>query len=380
LSLHVLVLAGGSGTRLWPLSRAARPKHLLPLGSGGHTLLHSTLERVAGIGDDVHVVTAAAQAEACAAVLQEAGLDPSAVIAEPVARGTGPAMGLATGLLVRRDPDALVVSVHADHRVAGAGTYRAAILASAGWAAATGGLATVGLTPTRPATGFGYIALGEQLDAQLWRDPTSRAPTELSTAAGALPAYHAAGFVEKPSAETAERYVAQGDHLWNLGLFAWPAAAFLEELRGADPGLAAGLDEVIEARLGGDEVAAARGYAALRSEPVEPLVMERTQNLTVCRASFTWSDVGSWADLHEARAADGELDVSGNAVDGEALLVDVHNSTVVSRGGRLVTVVGASGLVIVDTPDALLVMPAEESQRVKEAVERLREQGRAELL
>jgi mannose-1-phosphate guanylyltransferase len=137
---------------------------------------------------------------------------------------------------------------------------------------------------------------------------------------------------------------------------------------------------VITARLGGDEAAAARGYGALRTEAVEPLVMERTRKLTVCRASFPWSDVGSWADLHAARAAAGELDSAGNAVDGDAVMLDVRNSTVVSRGGRLVTVVGADGLVVVDTPDALLVMPAEQSQRVKDVVERLRKQGREELL
>jgi len=380
VGLHVLVLAGGSGTRLWPLSRGALPKHLLPLAPGGQTLLRATVERVLGLGDSVSVVTAASQAELCRAELTAAGLGSDAVIAEPVARGTGPALGLAVAWIAHSDPDALIASVHADHRVADAEAYRASVLASAGWAAATRGLATVGITPTAPATGLGYIEIANPVPAASWRSPSAVAPASLQEEARSLPAFAAAGFAEKPSAEVAEGYVAGGRHLWNLGLFAWPASFFLDELRRADAAMAAAIDGIVAARAEGDEATAAQAYAALKTVAVEPLVLERTSRLTVVQAGFAWSDVGSWSDLHEARVESGESDADGNVIDGDAIVLGARDSTVVSRGGRLVAVVGTEGLVVVDTPEALLVVPAAESQRVKDLVERLRAEGRQDLL
>ena len=380
MGLHVLVLAGGSGTRLWPLSRGALPKHLLPLAPGGQTLLRATVERVLGLGDSVSVVTAASQAELCRAELTAAGLGSDAVIAEPVARGTGPALGLAVAWIAHTDPDALIASVHADHRVADAEAYRASVLASAGWAAATRGLATVGITPTAPATGLGYIEIANPVPAASWRSPSAVAPASLQEEARSLPAFAAAGFAEKPSAEVAEGYVAGGRHLWNLGLFAWPASFFLDELRRADAAMAAAIDGIVAARAEGDEATAAQAYAALKTVAVEPLVLERTSRLTVVQAGFAWSDVGSWSDLHEARVESGESDADGNVIDGDAIVLGARDSTVVSRGGRLVAVVGTEGLVVVDTPEALLVVPAAESQRVKDLVERLRAEGRQDLL
>jgi len=154
MGLHIVVLAGGSGTRLWPLSRRSTPKHLLPLARGGETLLRATVDRVIGLGDSVRIVTAVDQVEGCVTALADLKLPDDAFIAEPLARGTGPALGLAAGLIAREDPGALIASVHADHRVSDPAAYRAAVLASAGWAQATDGLATVGLVPVAPVTGF----------------------------------------------------------------------------------------------------------------------------------------------------------------------------------------------------------------------------------
>jgi len=375
VGFHILVLAGGSGTRLWPLSRAGTPKHLLPLGPAGVSLLRATLERVQGLGDSVHVVTAAAQADRCREELVAAGMPGDAVIAEPVARGTGPALGLAVAWLAREDPGALVASVHADHRIGDPAAYRAAVVAAAGWAAGTGDLATVGLTPLKPATGLGYIALGAMRDAALWKRPGG-APEQALVEAQGLPAYRSAGFREKPPAEVAEEYVAGGNHLWNLGLFAWRAPVFRELLRAAAPGVAATVDAVVEKRAQGDEAGATAAYASLDGVAIEPLVLERGAPLTVVRASFSWSDLGSWSDLHAARVESGEVDTAGNVVQGDATAVGAADCTVISRGGRLVTVVGATGLVVVDTPDALLVVPEERAQDVKLVVERLRSAGR----
>ncbi len=379
MGFHILVLAGGSGTRLWPLSRGATPKHLLPLAPGGRSLLHDTVGRVRDLSDSCRVVTAAAQAEQCRAELADFGFAETAVIAEPVARGTGPALGLAVGLVLREDPDALIATVHADHRVGDPDAYRAALVASAGWAATTTGLATVGLTPTKPATGFGYIELGAPRTGTRTA-PSSAVPPEVARQAGELEAFAAARFVEKPPAETALEYVQGGRHVWNLGLFAWPALVFLAELAAADPTLAEALDDIVDQTLDGRIDEAAQSYAALASVPVEPLVLERTTHLTVVRASFPWSDLGSWADLHESRVDSGEGDAAGNIIDGDSVAVGSSGCTVIARGGRLVTVVGAESLVVVDTPDALLVVPADQAQRVKEAVDRLRASGRQDVL
>jgi mannose-1-phosphate guanylyltransferase/mannose-6-phosphate isomerase len=379
VGLHILVLAGGSGTRLWPLSRRSTPKHLLPLAPGGVTLLRATLERVIGLGDSVHVVTAAAQADGCRATLAGLGLPADAVIVEPEPRGTGPALGLAVGLIARDDPDALIASVHADHRVSDSGAYRAAVLASAGWAASTDGLSTVGLVPAAPVTGFGYIELGEPRDPSVWRPPPGT-PQAAAAAASLLPAFAATGFTEKPSVEVAQGYLDGGRHLWNLGLFAWTARRFLEEVRAADAGLASALAEVVDARAGGDDRTAARVYAAQRTQAVEPLILERTRRLTVVQASFGWSDLGSWSDVRDARVADGEVDGDGNLVEGDVVMTASRDCTVVARSGRLVAVAGVEGLVVVDTPDAVLVVPADRSQLVKEVVDKLSTDGRNDVL
>ena len=378
MGLHILVLAGGGGTRLWPLSRAATPKHLLPLGPGGMTLLRATVERVLDLGDSVSVVTARDQAAACARELADL-LPAEAIIAEPVARGTGPALGLATALVKLRDAGALVASVHADARVDDADAYRAAVTASAGWALATHGLATVGLTPPEPSTGMGYIELGDQLPVQRWQPPPGAGET-MAARAAALPAFRAVRLVEKPDAEVALQYLEGGRHLWNLGLFAWPADVLLGEIRVADASLADAVEQTAHAVASGDEATAAAAYARLSPIAVEPLVFERTARLAVVQAAFAFSDLGSWGDLHAARIDAGEGDEAGNVMAGDALAVGATGCTIEARGGRLVVVAGARGLVVVDTPDALLVVPEEQAQRVKEIVERLRAAGRAELL
>ena len=378
MGLHIIVLAGGSGTRLWPLSRRSTPKHLLPLARGGEPLLRATVDRVIGLGDSVRIVTAVDQVDGCVAALADFGLADDSFIAEPLARGTGLALGLAVGLIAREDPGALIASVHADHRVSDPAAYRAAVLASAGWAQATDGLATVGLVPVAPVTGFGYVEVGERRPPELWTSPII--PSSLSVAAAALPAFESPGFTEKPSAEVAQAYVRGGKHLWNLGLFAWTARRFLDELRIADPELSSALDAAVAARIRGDEDEVIRIYGSQSAQAVEPLVLEHTPRLTVVEATFGWSDLGSWTDVHDARVAEGDVDADGNVLEGLVSITAAHGCTVISRSGRIVAVAGIDGVVVVDTPDAVLVVPALQSQLLKEVVQQLRAAGSDEVL
>lgn len=378
MAFHILVLAGGSGSRLWPLSRAALAKHLLPLGPGGVSLLRATVDRVAPLGGTLHVVTEAAQVAGCREALEGSAAASATVISEPCARGTGPALGLAVHQIAQSDPEAVIVSVHADHHVGDDDAYRAAVLAAAGWAVATGGLATVGLTPTSPATGFGYIALGEPLPPDSWTAPGgTAADAVLLAAASALAATSAAGFVEKPDRAQAERYVDGGRHLWNLGLFAWTAPVFLAELANTDPVLDATLRDVVAARAAADEDHAAELYAALAPIAVDPLLFERTAKLAVVRAAFDWSDLGTWADL--AASAAGAADADGNVGSGEVLLVGSRDSYVMAAAGRTVALVGVEGLAVIDTGDAVLVLRLGAEQLVREVVEQLRAEGRVDL-
>ncbi|HEV3124878.1 MAG TPA: sugar phosphate nucleotidyltransferase [Candidatus Dormibacteraeota bacterium] len=379
MSLHVVVLAGGSGTRLWPLSRAAVPKHLLPLGDRGDTLLRETVARVLPLGAPVRILTVATQADACRRALDGLGLDRDAVIAEPAARGTGPALGLAVRWIARDDPDAVICSVHADHHVGDDDAYRAALWAAAGWAVAGDGLVTVGLTPTYPSTGFGYVALGAQRDGAEWVSPGGGRP-DIDAAARTLNTYFAAGFSEKPASDVATRFVEGGSHLWNTGLFAWPAAVFEQEMRAFAAGVDSTLAEVVASRGAGDEDAAATAYRRLDTRAVEPLLLEHSSRLAVVRADFPWSDLGSWSDLRSARSAAGAADGAGNVTAGDVTVLDSRGCLVEAHGGRHIAVVGADDLVVVDAGDALLVMPASRAQAVRDVVERLRAAGRDELL
>jgi len=327
------------------------------------------------------VVTTADQAAACADAI--AGLSdlPISIIAEPTARGTGPALGLATAWIARTDPDAVICSVHADHHVGDDDAYRDAVYAAAGWASATDVMATVGIRPTHAATGFGYIELGPERPAGEWRAPpdSPRITPEVAGRAARLTAHEVARFVEKPSHELAQRFVGDNRHLWNLGLFAWTAEVFTQELWQADPGLAAALDEIVAARAQGADTVARDRYAALTPVAVEPLVMERTGRLTVVCAAFAWSDLGSWPDIHESKLAAGEGDAMGNVVEGDAVTLDSQNCLVAANGGRLVAVVGGEGLIVVDTGDAILIVPAGQAQRVKDLAARLAALGRGDL-
>jgi len=349
-----VVMAGGRGTRFWPLSRAARPKQLLPL-AGGRTLLRETCARLFPLvgPERILVVTNAAQAAASAAELPE--LPAGHIVAEPVGRNTAACAALGVLLAERIGGPGPVALLPADHFIPDADLLRAQLSAAFAHVAANGGAVTFGIPPTRPETGFGYIETGA------------------GAGAGPLPGLR---FVEKPDAATAAAWLAGGRHLWNSGIFVWQSGDFIHALDAHLPGLTARLAPAVAAH-GTDRFAAAlaAAYADCPAVSVDVGVMEKLPAFAVFRAAFRWSDLGSWNAWGELAP---ELP-GGNR--GEATVYAVGASgNIVHAPGRTVALVGVEGLVVVETADALLVCSAEAAQRLKDVIALLESGGRGDLL
>jgi mannose-1-phosphate guanylyltransferase len=339
-----VIPAGGAGTRLWPRSRRATPKHALPLGAGGRTLLRDTYERVRPLSDDVYVITELRQLEIIQSALPE--VNAAHIIVEPLARGTTNAYGLAAMTLAEIDPGAVMLAMAADHVVRGRSAVTRAVRSAVRAAATTGSLVAIGLKPTFPSTGLGYIHApgpGPQGTLKVRR------------------------FTEKPDAATARRFLKRGGYYWNLAWFAWRVEVFLDELKRHAPRHLAGLQKVMAARRAGDEETVRRLYQRLPVEVVDRSVMEKTTRLLLVPADFEWADIGSWAELGDRVQADSR----GNSVEGESVLIDTSDSIVLGER-RLIAAVGLRDMIIVDTEDALLICPRSRAQDVKLVVEALR--------
>ena len=357
MPLYALVMAGGAGTRFWPLSRRSRPKQLLPFAQG-RSLLAATVERLAPLvsPERTLVVTSADVAEAVRAELPQ--LPASNILVEPDGRDTAACVGWTAWRLARSKPAAVMVVLPADHLIPDGAALRSALAGAAATAAARGGLVTLALRPTSAETGFGYLELGEIVGA-----------------AGGRPVHAVKRFVEKPSREHAEEFVAAGHYRWNSGMFAWTVDSIQGAIREHLPELAAGLDNLMaSAETLGDEEAIRRHYPLLPKVSVDFGVMEKAKIVWAVGVDFAWSDVGSWAALLEVSSRH----VAGVAL-GDVVAIDSDGSVLVSEG-PLVAVVGVHDLVVVATRDAVLVVPRDQAQRVKELVAKLRAEGRDGLL
>ncbi|HET9410689.1 MAG TPA: sugar phosphate nucleotidyltransferase [Candidatus Dormibacteraeota bacterium] len=347
-----VIPAGGAGTRLWPRSRRSTPKHTLPLGGGGRTLLRDTYERVRDLSDEVYVVTEARQRDIIASVLPE--VDPRHLIIEPTARGTTNAYGLAALTISDANPDAVMLAMASDHVVRGRTAVRRAVRTALKAATGTGSLVAFGLKPTFPSTGLGYIHAPRP-----GPDGTLRVQR----------------FTEKPDLRTAKRFLRSGGYFWNLAWFAWRVDVFLGELETHAAPHLAGLRKVMRARLAGDDQTASALYARLPVEVVDRSVLEKTDKLLLVPADFEWADIGSWAEL----GARIHADARGNSVQGESVLIDTRDSLVLGER-RLIATIGLEDFIIVDTEDALLVCPRSRAQDVKLVVEALRRAGKTRYL
>jgi mannose-1-phosphate guanylyltransferase/mannose-1-phosphate guanylyltransferase/mannose-6-phosphate isomerase len=337
-----IILSGGSGTRLWPLSRLGRPKQLIAL-SGEETLLQGTARRLAGDGFAPPIVVAGAdQADAIEEQLGDVRL-----ILEPAARNTAPAIALAA---IEAGPHALLLVAPSDHHIEDEEAFRAAIAAGARHAR-EGWIVTFGVAPDRPETGYGYIERAQSLGGG---------------------AHQVARFTEKPDRETAARFLEGGRHDWNAGLFLMRADTFLEQLSKLAPDMLAAAQAAMASaeRKGRRVLPDAGAFAASPSGSIDRVVAERAPRVAVVPVTMGWSDVGSWAALH----AIGDRDERGNVLSGDVVAPDSRNCLVRSDG-PVVVALGVEDLVIVATERAVLVVPRSESQRVAEAIEALKDRA-----
>jgi mannose-1-phosphate guanylyltransferase / mannose-6-phosphate isomerase len=354
--IYPVILSGGAGTRLWPLSRALHPKQLLPLLTS-RTLLQETVVRNAddaGFAAPI-VVCNEAHRFMIDEQLREVGVTSQAILLEPVPRNTAPALAVVAAWLVARDPEAIMLVQPSDHVIGTPAAFHAAVVRGLA-AAAQGRLVTFGIAPSRPEPGFGYIQTGPELDG--------------------VGGVHAVGrFVEKPDAATARRFIDSGVFYWNSGIFLMAAAQYLDELRRfhavihdcCTEAVAGGSADGAFFRLGAD------AFAASPSLSVDHAVMEHTERAAVVPVEMGWSDVGSWQALRDASV----LDEAGNVVHGDVMLEDVHGSYLRSEG-RLVAAIGLTDMIVVSTDDAVLVAKADRAQDVSRLVDRLRQSNRPE--
>ncbi|HEX6307945.1 MAG TPA: sugar phosphate nucleotidyltransferase [Longimicrobiales bacterium] len=334
-----MILAGGVGSRFWPVSTPTRPKQLLPL-AGAEPLLVQTIERIRPLvpAERIRVLTGLALADPIEAAT---GLGREQLLLEPQARGTAPVLAWAAHTLVAVDPDAVMLSLHADHVIAPAAAFRSALERAALLSRTHGRLFTLGAVPTRPETGYGYIAPGAAL-----------------TDDGAV--HEVARFVEKPDRAIAERYVAEGC-LWNTGIFIWPAALLLDELRAHTPEIA----RLLPLLERGDVRAF---FEQVPTLSIDEGLLERSRAVGVLRADFAWDDVGAWDAVGRMRDAD----ESGNVAQGEAYFVDARNNIAWADDGSIV-VFGVADLVVVRSGGITFVASRERTPELKELLARLPE-------
>ncbi len=356
MKLTAVIMAGGKGERFWPKSRSGCPKQFLSLTADGETMIQKTVNRLKPLvaPEDMYIVTNAAYMELIAQQLPD--LPRENVIAEPCARNTAPCVGLAAAVIQKKYGDAVMFVLPSDHLIHAEEMYIDTLRKAASAAEAGRNLLTLGITPTYPETGYGYI--------------------KYVRGSGRDGIYSVERFVEKPDLPTAKDYLKSGGYLWNSGMFIWKASSILANIEQYMPDLYEGL-QPIAAAYGTEQFEAVLNekFRMLPSESIDFGIMEKAQDIYTIPGSFGWDDVGSWLALERINPTDGE----GNMFSGDIVSVDTRNCTVCG-GKRTVAVLGLEDMVIVDTPDALLVCDKNSTQDIKKILAAIREQNKTELL
>jgi mannose-1-phosphate guanylyltransferase len=363
-NVYAVIMAGGAGTRFWPASRAETPKQLLPLaGDPNESLLAATVRRLSPLIEARHVFIATGARLRAATGRAVPGVPAAQILAEPTPRNTAPCIGWATATIARVDPEAIIAVLPSDHFITDEAGFRATV-ASALEGARAGYLTTIGVVPTRAETGYGYIEIGKEVALEPAR--------QLS----ALKLSAVARFVEKPNAALAEEYVRGKKHLWNAGMFFFKASTMLSAIEEHLPELATGLKKLDHAAAQGKEEAElASLFPSFPSISIDHGVMEKASRLAVVQGDFGWNDVGSWQSAWELAA---KTD-TGNALPEKAIAVDARGNLVrdltTSAKKKVVALVGVHDLVVVETDDAILIIPRDRAQDVRAIVDELKARG-----
>lgn len=360
-STYAVIMAGGGGTRLWPLSLKAHPKQTLSFGRA-RTLFQMAIDRLDGLVSPANILVVTVADQAALLREQASQLPPENFLIEPLPRGTASVVGLAAVALQQRDPLAEMVVLSADHFIENVACFQRVVRAGLD-AARLGYLVTLGITPTFASTGYGYIQYGELLGT--FQDEQ---------------VFLGLKFTEKPAQAVADRFIAAGDYAWNSGMFIWTVERILSEIERSMPALSAQLAEIGRAWPTAQRQAVIeRIWPAIHPETIDFGIMERAGRVAVVPAvDLQWNDVGSWDSLFDVL----EADEQGNIlVGGDHIAIDSHNTLVISNhAGRLVATIGVSDLIVIDAGNALLICPRDQAQQVRQVVERLRHTGRENYL
>ena len=358
MNLYSVIMAGGSGVRFWPQSRRRRPKQLLKI-VGEKTMIRATIDRVIPVTspDRIMVVTGAHHEENIRKQIPE--LPANSVVAEPIGRNTAPCVALAAYKIAKQDPGSVMLVLPADHLITKEDEFISVLKAATQLASETGDLLTFGVVPDRPETGYGYIHVGSEV-----------------TQFDGLKAHRVERFVEKPDIKTARAYLSMGNYLWNSGMFIWKVSSIIEAFQRYLPVVSRAMEKLIPVLNTTDESRAlSEIYESLPDISIDYGIMERADNVLVIPVDFGWNDVGSWTSLQDVWKTDEE----GNAVKGKILSLNAKGC-VVSSPQKLAALVGVEDLIIVDTPDAILVCRKDKAQDIKQLQELLKKHGYQGLL
>jgi mannose-1-phosphate guanylyltransferase len=350
--IRVVIMAGGSGTRFWPLSRKSRPKQFLDI-VGARSMIEETVERLAPLvaPRDILTIADAAQTKSLKRLLP--GLPRRNFLVEPLARNTAPSLMLATARVWLEDPEAVVAALAADHLIRDPGRFRTALEAGALAASKGDHIVTFGIPPTFPSTGYGYIHYAGDKARKVSGEPF----------------FPVLEFKEKPDPATAEAFLADGSYLWNSGMFLWRADTFARRLKRHAPAFHVFWERMLEALKKKDKKALLRIFKEIPALSIDYALMEKARGVLVTKGDFGWSDVGAWSSLFDIWPRDG----AGNAVRGEAVALDSGNC-LVHTPGKLTALIGVRDLVVVDAGDVLLICHRDLDQKVKDIVETLKKE------